>query len=69
MRTLTAIFDATTDFVVQSDREGLLTYMNPAARRVVGLAEDAPIGHLHALSFNPPEDGGPPCGRDRADGG
>ncbi|RYZ02879.1 MAG: PAS domain S-box protein, partial [Comamonadaceae bacterium] len=33
LRTLTTIFEATTDFVVQLDKTGRLTYMNPAARR------------------------------------
>jgi hypothetical protein len=32
-RTLTAVFDATTDLVIQSDVEGQITYLNPAARR------------------------------------
>jgi len=55
LRTLTAIFEATTDYVVQLDAMGRLTYMNPAARRRTGLALDAPIGHLTMADFNPPE--------------
>ena len=49
------IFDATTDYVVQSDRRGRITYMNPASRRHNGLAPDAPVGHLRYADFNPPE--------------
>lgn len=55
LRTLAAIFDATTDFVLQTDPKGRLLYANPAARRMLGLAPDEPIGHLNALAFNPPE--------------
>ena len=55
MRTLNAIFDASPDFVLQSDPNGRLLYMNAAARRAQGLSPDAPIGHLNALAFNPPE--------------
>lgn len=54
VRALTAIFDATTDYVVQLDTAGRITYMNPAARRRAGLALDAPIGHLTLADFNPP---------------
>jgi diguanylate cyclase (GGDEF)-like protein/PAS domain S-box-containing protein len=55
LRTLAGIFDATTDFVVQTRPDGRLLYMNAAARRTLGISPDAPIGHLDALSFNPPE--------------
>ena len=55
LRTLTAIFDATTDYVVQLDTNGGLTYMNPAARRRTGVAPDAPIEHLTLADFNPPQ--------------
>lgn len=54
LRTQAAIFEATTDYVIQTDRKGRLLYVNPAARRMMGLALDAPIKHLTALSFNPP---------------
>lgn len=60
-RTLTAVFDATTDLVVQADTDGLLTYLNPAARHVRGwsstepclgktLAEYLPSGTLKQFS-------------------
>ena len=55
LRTLTAIFDMTTDYIVQLDAVGRLIYMNPAARRRTGLALDAPIEQLSAADFNPPE--------------
>jgi len=55
LRTLTAIFDATTDYAVQLDPRGRMTYMNPAARRRTGVALDAPIEHLTLADFNPPE--------------
>ena len=55
LRTLTAVFDATTDYVVQNDAEGRITYMNAAARRRTGLALDAPVEHLTLADFNPPQ--------------
>ena len=55
LRTLAAIFDATTDIVIQTDPHGRMLYANPAARRLLALAPEEPIGHLNALSFNPPE--------------
>lgn len=54
MRTLTAIFEATTDYVVQLNKSGQLTYMNPAARRVTGIARDAPVSDLTMADFYPP---------------
>jgi len=54
LRTLTAIFDATTDFVVQTDAQGRMTYMNPAARRRSGIGLQDPIEHLRFADFNPP---------------
>ena len=55
LRTLTAIFDATTDFVVQADAHGRVLYMNPAARRLAGLREHDAIGHLSFTDLNPPQ--------------
>jgi diguanylate cyclase (GGDEF)-like protein/PAS domain S-box-containing protein len=40
LRELTAIFDNTTDFVVQTDAGGGLSYLNPSARDALGLAPD-----------------------------
>jgi len=53
LRTLTAIFESTTDFVVQLNMKGQVTYMNPAARRRTGVGLDAPIEHLTLADFNP----------------
>ncbi|HSV51976.1 MAG TPA: PAS domain-containing protein [Burkholderiaceae bacterium] len=55
LHTLTAIFEATTDYVVQLDTKGHLVYMNPAARLRAGLAADAPIAQSKVDDFNPPE--------------
>jgi len=55
LRTLTAVFEATTDYVVQNDAQGRITYMNPAARRRTGLALDAPIEQMTLADFNPPQ--------------
>lgn len=54
-RVLSTIFETSPDYVVQTDREGYLTYANPAVRQLEGLAPDAPIGNLNFASFNPPE--------------
>ena len=55
LRTLTAVFDATSDFVVQNDGAGRIMYMNPAARRRTGVALDAPVEHFTLADFNPPQ--------------
>jgi len=55
LRTLTAVFEATTDYVMQNDAKGRITYMNPAARRRTGLALDAPIEQMTLADFNPPQ--------------
>lgn len=55
LRMLGAVFDATTDYVVQIDPKGRLTYMNPAARGRTGVALDASIEHLTLADFNPPQ--------------
>jgi diguanylate cyclase (GGDEF)-like protein/PAS domain S-box-containing protein len=55
LRTLTAIFEATTDYVVQLDAKGHLTYMNPAARQCTGIAPGTPIAHLQTQDFMPSE--------------
>ena len=55
LRDLTAIFDNTTDYVVQSDRRGDVTYMNPALRCALGMHNDAPLGQRNFAEFNTPE--------------
>ena len=51
---LTAIFETTPDYVVQTDRQGQITYANPAIRRLERLAPDAPVEHLNFAAFNTP---------------
>ena len=46
LRALAAIFDNTSDFVIQTDRRGKLSYMNPALRAAMGMADDAAVTHL-----------------------
>ncbi|WP_374561921.1 PAS domain-containing protein [Ideonella sp.] len=55
LRDLTEIFDSSTDFVVQADRNGQVSYINPAARRALGLGPDAPASAHHFAEFNTPE--------------
>jgi diguanylate cyclase (GGDEF)-like protein/PAS domain S-box-containing protein len=43
LRELTAIFDNTTDFVVQTDFRGRITYLNPSARHSLGLADGVDV--------------------------
>lgn len=51
--TLTAIFEQTPDYICQFDAEGRLIYLNPAGRRRMGLALDAPLPERHYCSFLP----------------
>ncbi|MGS0757698.1 PAS domain S-box protein, partial [Roseateles sp. GG27B] len=55
LRELTAIFDNTSDFVVQTDRRGKIVYMNPSVRQATGIAADAPVAHLDFPRFCTPE--------------
>ena len=52
LRELTTILENTPDFVVQTDEDGLVTYMNPAVRRAVGLATNAPLHGRRFSEFN-----------------
>ena len=54
-RELTAIVEHTPDFVMQTDARGAVQYMNPAVRRVLGLALDAPVQGFNFQDFNTPE--------------
>ena len=46
LRDLTEVFDNTSDYVAQADARGKVLYMNPSARRAVGLSVAAPLtGH------------------------
>jgi diguanylate cyclase (GGDEF)-like protein/PAS domain S-box-containing protein len=53
-RRLSSIIEHTTDFVLQADPAGRLTYLNPAARRAFGLPADAPLAGLRAAACLPP---------------
>ncbi len=55
LRVLTTIVEVSTDFVVQADGRGNIEYMNPAARRIVGLAPDAPVAGRNITEFNTPQ--------------
>lgn len=52
---LTAILEHTSDFVVQTDLKGRVSYMNPAARRALGFAPDEDVGARMFTEFNTPE--------------
>ncbi|MCO5978757.1 PAS domain-containing protein [Ideonella oryzae] len=53
-RTLTAVFDATTDLVIQSDTDAQITYLNPAARRVRGWSSTDPCQGRMLAEYLPP---------------
>jgi diguanylate cyclase (GGDEF)-like protein/PAS domain S-box-containing protein len=55
MRVLTAIFDNTTDYVMQTDWRGNVTYMNPAVRRRLGIEAGQNVAHRNFAEFNTPE--------------
>lgn len=50
---LTAVIDATPDFVGFCDIHGKVLYMNPAARRIVGITQDENITGRHISDFLP----------------
>jgi diguanylate cyclase (GGDEF)-like protein/PAS domain S-box-containing protein len=43
LRELTEVFDSTPDFVAQADWRGQVLYLNPAARKAVGIDLDTPL--------------------------
>ena len=51
---LTAVIDATPDFVGFCDINGNALYMNPAARRMIGLTDQEDITTRHVSEFIPP---------------
>jgi len=51
-RMLAAVLDATTDFVVQTDPTGRVTYMNPAVRVALGFDADHDVRRHHFTEFN-----------------
>ncbi len=50
---LTAILDATTDFVGSADLNGKVTYFNPAARRMLGIGENEDTSDVHFSETHP----------------
>lgn len=52
LRVLTTVLEQSTDFILQTDPNGRLLYMNPAARRVVGVALDDPLAQRGVSEFN-----------------
>ena len=54
LRDLVAVLDHTPDFVVQADKRGHISYMNPAVRRAVGMSLDEPVSRRHVAEFNTP---------------
>ena len=50
---LTAIIEATPDFVGSADSIGRVLYLNPAARRMIGLEDDADISSLTVSDLHP----------------
>lgn len=54
LRELNEVVEHTPDFVVQTDARGMVHYMNPAVRRVLGLAADAPLQGLSFSDFHTP---------------
>ncbi len=51
LKALAAIFDNTSDFVIQTDRRGKLSYMNPALRKAMGIAEEVSVKLLSFASL------------------
>ena len=54
-RELAAILDNTTDYVVQTDWRGNITYMNPAVRAASGIGPDDLVSHRQSSEFNTPQ--------------
>jgi diguanylate cyclase (GGDEF)-like protein/PAS domain S-box-containing protein len=52
---LTAVVEATTDFVGIADPDGRARYVNRAGRRLMGLEEGADVTSLHIADFHTPE--------------
>ena len=51
---LVEILECTPDFVGQTSPDGKLHYLNPAARRMMGVAPDASLSGIHAQALHPP---------------
>jgi len=55
LRDLTQIAELSPDFILQAARHGVIEYMNPALRRAVGLAADAPLAGRRLADLGTPE--------------
>jgi PAS domain S-box-containing protein len=55
LRDLTEIFEATTDFVVQTDRRGKVHYLNPAIREALGALAGEPFAQKFFAESDTPE--------------
>ena len=55
LRDLTQIAELTPDFILQASRRGVVEYMNPALRRALGLAADAPLAGRRLADLATPE--------------
>ncbi|HTY50648.1 MAG TPA: PAS domain-containing protein, partial [Steroidobacteraceae bacterium] len=55
LRRLTEVFDNTPDYVAQADWKGRVRYLNPAARRAVGLGASEPLEGRMFSEFYTPE--------------
>ncbi|BEU95669.1 PAS domain S-box protein [Acidovorax sp. DW039] len=54
-RMLSDIIESTSDFVVQASAEGDITYLNPAVRRLLGLAPEVPAAQVSLSALFSPE--------------
>ena len=50
-KTLAAVFDMSPDIVCQANQQGQVTYLNPAARALLGMPADAPLGNAHIADY------------------
>lgn len=53
-RRLSNIIEATSDFVMLIDPQGKFHYLNPAARRLIGVESEGDLGPLNIRDFMPP---------------
>ena len=51
-----ALVENSSDFIGIADPSGKPTYLNPAGRRMVGLAPDHPVGETEIAEYYPPEE-------------
>ncbi|GAA4341682.1 PAS domain S-box protein [Flaviaesturariibacter amylovorans] len=56
MEKLQQIIEQSRDFAGMATLEGQMVYVNPAGRRLIGIAPDAPVTELHIQDFYPPSE-------------